>query len=228
MADPITPSRGAAFDNTAPGSKTPALAAAFDNTLPSMCGVANRVVVLARQATNLSSFSTCTKTIDGQSLEGTYATRLSRLVFLNAQTNAAQNGIYEPKGTGTSIDVTGTYDAITGTLVKSGLTTSRLYYFTKNTAGTSVSNGTTTLTENGFIAPGSGGDLTFTGTPGASQLNFLVEAQLGLTSAFDEPNEYPRDLVVNVSAGTGAPTWWRLTAPVTTIGVSDVTFSQIL
>lgn len=227
MADPISYPIADPFNDAAPVAKTYGLADAFSDTPPSLVGVAQRVAVLCRQSTNLSSFSTCPASVDGQSLQGTFSTRTSRLVFLANQTATSQNGVYQTNGTGTAVDITGTYDGTTGLLVKSGLTESRLYYFTKNTAGTSVTNGTVTLTENGFIAPASGGTLTFSGTPGASLLNYLVEAQLGLTTNFDEPNEYPRDLVVRVTAGTGAPTWWRLTSTVTVIGTSPVVFEQI-
>lgn len=228
MADPISYPISDPFSNTAPVGLSYGLADAFSNVAPSLIGVPQRVVVLCRRATNLSSFLTCPSSIDGQSLQGTLATRLNRLVFLGSQTDNTKNGIYETQGTGTTVDITGTYDGTTGLLVKSGLTVGRLYYFTLNTDGTSVTNGTVTLAESGFIAPSSGGSLTFSGTPGASSLNYLVEARLGLTTKFDEPNEYPRDLVVNVSSGTGAPTWWRLTSTVTAIGTSPVTFEQIL
>lgn len=258
MADPITPSRGAAWDNTAPAGKTPALASAFDNTAaasgtppnaaawsntapdgktptlstaysntgPALIGVPMRVSVLARAQSNIASLATCPPSIDGQSLQGTLATRSDRLFLLTQQTLTQYNGVWEPRGTGTSVDVTGTYN-ISGQFVKSGLSASKLYYFTKNTAGTSVTNGTFTLTETGFIASTGTGDLTFIGTAGAAQLNFLVEAVPALTSSLDEPNEYPIDLVVHVRAGTNAPSWWRLTSVVSTIGTSPVIFEQI-
>jgi hypothetical protein len=44
---------------------------------------------------------------------------------------------------------------------------------------------------------------------------------------FDAPNEFPVELVVNVTGGTSANTWWQLTSTVTSVGSSPIVFSQI-
>jgi hypothetical protein len=46
-------------------------------------------------------------------------------------------------------------------------------------------------------------------------------------SLFDAPNEFPVELVVNVTGGTSANTWWQLTSTVTSVGSSPVIFTQI-
>lgn len=204
---------------------TPGLSAAFSNTAPTATGVPAIVSAVCRVQTNLASFGPIAGTIDGVSLQGAMTTRDSRLVLLTAQTTPSQNGLYVASNGGATVNVTGTFNG-SGAFTASGLTSGRLYYFLQNTPGNTISNGTFTLSESGFIFA-VGTSLTINGTPGASQLNFLVEANLVRASLFDAPNEFPDDLLVRVDGGTGAPAWWRLTAPVPTVGTSSVLFSQV-
>lgn len=208
MADPITPSR----------------AAAFSNSLPGITGVEARVDAVGRVLTNVTAF-TPVGLINTVALDGTYSTRNDRSILLTGQTTTSQNGIYVAGTGGAQVVVTGTYDG-SGNYVKTGLTTDRLYYWTQNTAGTSITNGVLTLTESGFISA-KAGQLTLKGTPGASQLNFLVEADMVRSFLFDEPNEFPQNILVRVNQGPSSPSWWRLTSTVTTIGTSPITFEQL-
>jgi hypothetical protein len=227
-ADPITNPLAAAWDNTAPGAATNADAAAFSNNPPASAANAARVSCIARATSNVASFSICPSTFDGVSMQGTGSTSNLRRVLLHQQTNNVQNGIYVAAPNGNTVSVTGNFTA--GVYTKTGLTVGRLYYFLLNTAGNSISNGTITLTESGYIAPNGSGALTIYGTGGNAQLNFLVEASLERALEFNEPNEFPTDLLVRVEAGTPAasyPDWWRLTAPVPVIGTSPVIFEEI-
>ena len=228
MSQPITNPLAAAWDNTAPGAKTPDDAAAFTNNAPASAAFASRVFCIARATANVASFTTCPSTFDGVSMQGTGATVGQRKVLLHLQTNNVQNGIYVAAQNGATISVTGNFTA--GVYTKTGLTVGRLYYFLLNTAGNSVTNGTITLTESGYIAPNASGALTILGTGSNAQLNFLVEATLERAVEFNEPNEFPTDMLVRVESGTPAasyPDWWRLTGPVSTIGTSPVVFDEI-
>lgn len=208
MADPITPSR----------------AAAFSNSIPDSTGVEARVDAVGRVLTNVSAF-TPVGIINTVPLDGTYATRTDRMILLAGQTDTTQNGLYVASSGGAQITVTGSYDG-SGNYVKTGLITDRLYHWTKNTAGTSITNGTVTLTESGFISAKST-QLTLKGTAGASQLNFLVEADMIRAPLFDAPNEFPANILVRVNQGPSSPNWWRLSSMVTAIGTSPITFEQV-
>lgn len=204
---------------------TPGLSAAFSDTAPTATGVQAIVSAVCRVQSNLASFGPIAGSLDGVSLQGTNATRDSRLVLLTAQTTPSQNGLYVASNGGATINVSGTFNG-SGQFIASGLTSGRLYYFLQNTPGNTITNGTFTLSESGFIFA-VGTSLTINGTPGASQNNYLVEANLVRAALYDAPNEFPEDLLVRVEGGTGAPTWWRLTAPVPTVGTSSVLFSQV-
>jgi hypothetical protein len=204
---------------------TPGLSAAFSNTLPTATGVPAVVVAVCRATTQTSLSSGVLGTIDGVNLTGAGATRDSRMVLLTGQTAPAENGLYVTSNGGSSITVTGTFNG-SGNYSVTGLTAGGLYYFLQNTAGNTISNGIDVLTESGYIRANST-TLTISGSPGGSQLNFLVNATLIRATLYDSPNEFPDDLLVRVTGGTGAPTWWRLASVVTTLGTSPVTFSQV-
>jgi hypothetical protein len=101
-----------------------------------------------------------------------------------------------------------------------------LYYWIQSN-GFSVTNGTDTLTSSGFIVASPGNSLTFTGPAAVFQTDNLYESGLVRLTLFDQPNEFPVELVVNVTGGTSAATWWQLVSVVTTVGSSPITFSQI-
>lgn len=203
---------------------TPGLAAAWNNTSPTIYGVPSRFTAAVRAQSNQTIGATLTGTFDSVNLQGTLATVSSRAVLVTAQSTPAQNGIYVT-GTGSVfVDISATFGG--GTKVVSGLTSGRLYYWIKSN-GFTVTNGTETLTESGFITGSPGGSLTFTGPAAAFQTDSLYEAGLVRLGLFDNPNEFPVELVVNVTGGTSANTWWQLTSTVTTVGTSPVVFSQI-
>jgi hypothetical protein len=203
---------------------TPGLAAAWSNTSPTIYGVPSRFTAVVRAQSNLTLSAALSGTLDGVSLQGTAATFASRAVLVTAQSTTSQNGIYVTSGGGTSVSIVGSFG--TGTKVVSGLTANRLYYWAKDN-GYNASNGTETLTENGYIAASSSGTLTFQGPASTGQSDGLNEVILARMSLFDAPNEFPVELVVNVTGGTSANTWWQLTSTVTSVGSSPVTFTQI-
>lgn len=203
---------------------TPGLAAAWSNSTPTIFGVPSRFTAAVRAQSNQTIGATLTGTFDSVNLQGTLATVSSRAVLLTAQSSTAQNGIYVT-GTGSVfVDISATFGG--GTKVVSGLTSGRLYYWIKSN-GSSVTNGTETLTESGFITGSPGGSLTFTGPAAVFQTDNLYEAGLVRLGLFDAPNEFPVELVVAVTGGTSANTWWQLTSTVTTVGTSPVIFTQI-
>jgi len=163
-------------------------------------------------------------TLDGVSLQGTAATVSSRAVLLTAQSTTAQNGIYVTSASGTSVNISASFG--TGTKVVTGLTAGRLYYWSQSN-GYNATNGTETLTESGYIAASPSGTLTFQGPASTAQNDQLNESVLARLNLFDAPNEFPVELVVNVTGGTSANTWWQLTSTVTTVGSSPITFTQI-
>ena len=204
----------------------PGRAAAWSNASAVFIAQSGTVAALCRQATNLAAFTPLASSIDGVTLQGLATTAGNRLVLLANQTTPAQNGLYVASNNGATVSVTGTFDA-GGAFVKTGLTVGRLYYWLRNTAGNTITNGTITLSESGFIAPNTLGNLTFNGTPSAAQLNFLVEASLDRSFEFNSPEELPADLMVRVDQGSGSkPEYWRLTAQPVTIGTSGIVFEQ--
>jgi hypothetical protein len=203
---------------------TPGLAAAWSNTSPAAYGVPSRFTAAVRAQSNQSIGSTLTSTFDGVSLQGTLATVSNRAVLLTAQSTPAQNGIYVTGAGAVSVTITDSFGG--GTKTVSFLVAGRLYYWIPQN-GYNVTNGTETLTAAGFIAASGAGSLTFQGPAGQSQADSLYEAGLVRLSLFDAPNEFPVELVVNVTGGTSANTWWQLTSTVVTVGSSAITFSQI-
>jgi hypothetical protein len=203
---------------------TPGLAAAWTVLLPTAYGVPSRFTAAVRAQSNQTIGATLTGTFDSVNLQGTLATVSSRAVLLTAQSSTAQNGIYVTGAGSVFVDISATFGA--GTKVVSGLTSGRLYYWIKSN-GFTVTNGTETLTESGFITGSAGGSLTFTGPAAVFQTDSLYEAGLVRLGLFDNPNEFPVELVVNVTGGTSANTWWQLTSTVTTVNTSPVVFTQI-
>ena len=203
---------------------TPGLAAAWSNTNPTVFGVPSRFTAAVRAQSSQTIGATLTGTFDSVNLQGTIATVSSRAVLLTAQSGTTQNGIYVTGAGSVAVDISATFGG--GTKVVSSLTVGRLYYWIQSN-GYTVTNGTETLTASGFITASSGGSLTFTGPAAAFQTDSLYEAGLVRLSLFDAPNEFPVELVVNVTGGTSANTWWELTSTVTSVGSSPVIFTQI-
>lgn len=203
---------------------TPGLAAAWSNTNPTVFGVPSRFTAAVRAQSSQTIGATLTGTFDSVNLQGTLATVSSRAVLLTAQSGTTQNGIYVTGAGSVAVDISATFGG--GTKVVSSLTVGRLYYWIQSN-GYTVTNGTETLTTSGFITASSGGSLTFTGPAAAFQTDSLYEAGLVRLSLFDDPNEFPVELVVNVTGGTSANTWWELTSTVTSVGSSPVIFTQI-
>jgi hypothetical protein len=203
---------------------TPGLAAAWSNSTPTIYGVPSRFTAVVRAQSNLTLAAALSGTLDGVSLQGTAATVASRAVLVTAQSTPAQNGIYVTASGATSVNITDSFGG--GTKVVTLLTAGRLYYWSQSN-GYNVSNGTETLTVSGYIAASPSGTLTFQGPASTAQTDQLNEAMLGRLNLFDAPNEFPVELVVNVTGGTSANTWWQLTSTVTTVGSSPVTFTQI-
>jgi hypothetical protein len=203
---------------------TPGLAAAWSNTGPTAYGVPSRFTAAVRAQSSQTIGATLTGTFDGVSLQGTLATVSNRAVLLTAQSGTTQNGIYVTGAGSVFVDITASFGA--GTKVVTGLTAGRLYYWIQSN-GFSVTNGTDTLTSSGFIVASPGNSLTFTGPAAVFQTDNLYEAGLVRLTLFDQPNEFPVELVVNVTGGTSAATWWQLVSVVTTVGSSPITFSQI-
>lgn len=207
-ADPITPSRAAAWVDTAPSNGS----------------VWSRVSAIVRAPSALASFSPISGTIDGVSLQGTYATTESRLVLVTAQPSPAGNGLYRAGG-GSLVSLGVSYNG-SGVATKTGLTANRLYYVAF-VSSTSVSNGSQTYQESCFIAADISGTLTFYGTPSSACTDYLYEASLTRSASFDQPNEWPTYLTVHVTGGTESPTWWACTSTVTTVGSSAISFTQV-
>jgi len=203
---------------------TPGLAAAWSNTNPTVFGVPSRFTAAVRAQSSQTIGATLTGTFDSVNLQGTLATVSSRAVLLTAQSGTTQNGIYVTGAISVAVDISATFGG--GTKVVSSLTVGRLYYWIQSN-GYTVTNGTETLTTSGFITGSPGGSLTFTGPAAAFQTDSLYEAGLVRLSLFDAPNEFPVELVVNVTGGTSANTWWELTSTVTSVGSSPVIFTQI-
>lgn len=203
---------------------TPGLAAAWSNSTPTIYGVPSRFTAVVRAQSNLTLAAALSGTLDGVSLQGTAATVASRAVLVTAQSTPAQNGVYVTAGSGTSVNISASFG--TGTKAVTGLTAGRLYYWNQSN-GYNVTNGTETLTESGYITASPSGTLTFQGPASTAQTDQLNEAALARLNLFDAPNEFPVELVVNVTGGTSENTWWQLTSTVTTVGTSPITFSQI-
>lgn len=214
-ADPITPSLGAAWSNTSP-SQTP--------------GIQLRLYALARQSSNMAIPATsgagCPSSFDGVSIAGPLATVLDRLVLLHAQSSAAQNGIYRPFEDDASVTLGANYDSMTGLSVKTGLTAGRLYSFRAG-SGQSVTNGTLTLSEDGFIEPSAGGSLTFSGPNGGTITSTLWYTFMGRAAVLDDPAEATAGSIVIVRSGASGPSLWSLRANVATIGSSAMNFDQV-
>jgi len=95
--------------------------------------------------------------------------------------------------------------------------------------GVRVTNGTVTITESCGILPDVSGNITFQlGTASAPNNNLINEAKWVRASMFDEPNEFPSQLLVRVQFGTDTNTWWALQAVVPIIGSYPVLFSKII
>lgn len=203
---------------------TPGLAAAWSNTNPTIYGVPSRFSAVVRAQSNLTLSSALSGTLDSVSLQGTAATVASRAVLVTAQSTPAQNGIYVAAAGATSVNISASFGA--GTKVVTGLTAGRLYFWSQAN-GYNVTNGTETFTESCLIAASPSGTLTFQGPASTGQADGLNEAVLARYSLFDAPNEFPVELVVNVTGGTSANTWWQLTSTVTSVGSSPVIFTQI-
>ena len=203
---------------------TPGLAAAWNNASPTIYGVPSRFTAVVRAQSNLTLAAALSGTLDGVILQGTAATVASRAVLITAQSTPAQNGIYVTAAGATSVNISASFG--TGTKVVTGLTAGRLYYWNQSN-GYNVTNGTETFTESCLIAASPSGTLTFQGPASTAQSDQLNEAVLARYSLFDAPNEFPVELVVNVTGGTSANTWWQLTSNVTTVGSSQIIFAQI-
>lgn len=203
---------------------TPGLAAAWSNTNPTVFGVPSRFTAVVRAQSNLTLSAALSGTLDSVSLQGTAATVASRAVLVTAQSTPAQNGIYVAAAGATSVNISASFGA--GTKVVTGLTAGRLYFWSQAN-GYNVTNGTETFTESCLIAASPSGTLTFQGPASTGQADGLNEAVLARYSLFDAPNEFPVELVVNVTGGTSANTWWQLTSTVTSVGSSPVIFTQI-
>jgi hypothetical protein len=203
---------------------TPGLAAAWSNTTPTVYGVPSRFTAAVRAQSNQTIGATLTGTFDSVNLQGTLATVSDRAVLLTLQSVTTTNGIYITGAGSVAVDISATFGG--GTKVVSSLTVGRLYYWIQSN-GYNVTNGTETLTASGFITASSGGSLTFTGPAAAFQTDSLYEAGLVRLTLFDAPNEFPVELVVNVTGGTSINTWWQLTSTVTSVGSSPIVFSQI-
>lgn len=202
----------------------PGLAEAWTPSSPTVYGVPSRFTAAVRAQTNLTLAAALSGTLDGVSLQGTAATVASRAVLVTAQSTTAQNGIYIAAAGVTSVNISASFGA--GTKVVTGLTAGRLYYWTQAN-GYNATNGTETLTASGLIAASPSGTLTFQGPASTAQADGLNEAVLARYSLFDAPNEFPVELIVAVTGGTSANTWWQLTSTVTTVGTSPVIFTQI-
>jgi len=203
---------------------TPGLAAAWSNSTPTIYGVPSRFTAVVRAQSNLTLAAALSGTLDGVSLQGTAATVSSRAVLVTAQSTTSQNGIYVAAAGATSVDISASFGA--GTKTQTGLTAGRLYYWSQAN-GYNVTNGTETLTVSGLIAASPSGTLTFQGPASTGQADQLNEAVLARLNLFDAPNEFPVELIVAVTGGTSANTWWQLTSTVTTVGTSPVIFAQI-
>ena len=203
---------------------TPGLAAAFTVLLPAAVGVPSRFTAAVRAQSSQTIGATLTSTFDSVNLQGTLATVSSRAVLLTAQSVTTQNGIYVTGAGSVAVDISASFGG--GTKVVTTLSMSRLYYWIQSN-GYTVTNGIETLTTSGFITASSGGSLTFTGPAAQFQTDSLYEAGLVRLSLFDAPNEFPVELVVNVTGGTSLNTWWQLTSTVTSVGSSPIVFSQI-
>lgn len=214
-ADPITPSLGAAWSNTPP-SQTP--------------GIQLRLYALARQASNLSipgsGAGGCPAVFDGVSIAGPLATVSDRLVLLHAQSAAAQNGLYRPVEDDAGVTLPSNYDSITGLATKTGLTVGKLYSFRVGT-GQTVTNGTITLSEDGFIEPSGGGSLTFSGPNGGTVTSVLWQTYMGRDASLDNPAEATAGSIVIVRGGASGPSLWSLRSNVATIGSSAMNFDQV-
>ena len=203
---------------------TPGLAAAWSNTNPTVYGVPSRFTAAVRAQSNQTIGATLTGTFDSVNLQGTLSTVSTRAVLLTLQSVTTTNGIYITGAGSVAVDISATFGG--GTKVVSSLTVGRLYYWIQSN-GYTVTNGTETLTASGFITASSGGSLTFTGPAAVFQTDSLYEAGLVRLTLFDAPNEFPVELVVNVTGGTSVNTWWELTSTVTSVGSSPIVFSQI-
>jgi hypothetical protein len=203
---------------------TPGLAAAWSNTGPTAYGVASRFTAAVRAQSNQTIGGTLSATFDGVGLQGTLATVANRAVLLTAQSVTTTNGIYVTGQGSVSVDITASFGG--GLKTVTGLTPGRLYYWVK-VNGFNVDNTVDTLSESGFIAASGAGTLIFQGPAATFQSDTLNEAGLVRLSLFDAPNEFPVELVVAVTGGTSANTWWQLVSVVTTVGSSPITFSQI-
>ena len=205
---------------------TPSRAAAWDNTGPDVVGVPSRFACAVRGQSNLSSLIQITGTIDGVSLTGTLATVVNRALLLTAQTAQPQNGIYITAAYGSNLTLPSVFNG-SGLAVKTGLTLNRLYLWTK-VNGSSITNGTTTLTESGFLTPDGSGNLTIAGGNGDPVNDTLRECQWSRYSLYDQPNEFPNDLVVRVDGGTSVRTWWSLTSTgIVNVGTNAIVFAQV-
>lgn len=213
-ADPITPSLGAAWSNTPP-SQSP--------------GIQLRLYALARQASNLSipgsGAGGCPAVFDGVSIAGPAATVSDRLVLLHAQSNAAQNGIYRPIEDDADLSLPGNFDGA-GLYIKTGLTTNRLFSFRPQN-GETVTNGTLTLTTDGFIEASAGGTLTLNGSIGAPVSSKLWQTYMGRDASLDTPAEATAGSIVIVRGGASGPSLWSLRSNVANIGSSAMNFDQV-
>lgn len=215
-ADPITPSLGTAWSNTPP-SQTP--------------GIPLRLYAFTRQASNLSipgsGGAGCSAVFDGVSIAGPLATVSDRLVLLHAQTALAQNGLYRPFEDDSNVTLSGNFDSITGLYVKSGLTTGKLFSFRQQN-GETVTNGTITLTADGFIEASAGGTLTFSGTNGSPVSSFLWYTYMVRDASLDNTAEATAGSIVVVRAGASGSSLWSLRSNVATIGTNSMIFDQVI
>jgi hypothetical protein len=203
---------------------TPGLAAAWSNTNPTVYGVPSRFTAAVRAQSNQTIGATLTGTFDSVNLQGTLATVSGRAVLLTLQSVTTTNGIYVTGAGSVSVDITASFGG--GIKTVTGLTPGRLYYWVKSN-GFSADNTVDTLTESGFITASGAGTLLFQGPAATFQSDLLNEAGLVRLTLFDAPNEFPVELVVNVTGGTSINTWWQLTSTVTSVGSSPIVFSQI-
>lgn len=203
----------------------PGLAAAWSNTPPNTIPSNQIVDALCRTTANLTTLNSTPSSIDGVTLQGLASTASSRLVLVGSQTTKSQNGLYVAGANGNAVTLTGSFSA-GGTLVKTGLTVGRLYYWGAGN-GTQASNGTVTLTASGYITTDGSGNITFTGPANATITDVLIEASLDRSTRFDSAEEFA-DLTVRVNQGSGTkPEWWRQSATVVTVGTSIIQFDQI-
>lgn len=210
-ADPITPGR----------------AAAFQNTSPQLCGVSQSVDVDLMFASNLASFTPLLATQQSVPIWNGPSAPLKKFLLSQQSTNS-ENGIYVLSYSGgASVSVSGTFNG-SGVYQKTGLTTGRCYYVRIINPGEYASNGVDYIFSEGPLPCAPDGSITFyNGATGATNSALLNEAKLVRHPYFDSNTELIAGLKVHVLFGTYAETWYGLTATVPIVGSNPVNFSAV-